>query len=97
MTTMNDPEGDQSGHPLLPLLEQLAEAVAEIQSQHSAARMVLRAVAETHPAREALLARLGAFAEVREATDLYQPTSDASAARIQTLLAEWRQWIERAP
>lgn len=79
------------------LLRRLLATLQSLQAEHSAIQPVLRSIAETHPNRPALLARLVHHQQyVRDVAE-GQPLTDAQIAARHAAIEHWRRWIEQAP
>jgi hypothetical protein len=78
------------------MLGRLLLAVRSLQADHSAMRLVVRAMARTHPNREALVADLRAQARLQGETDLGQPLDDEAIAERRETLERWARLIESA-
>jgi hypothetical protein len=78
-------------------LHQLLMVIEGIAREYGAAKLVLQAVVETHPEREALLARVTELAALRQEVDLGQPLTAEEIADRQAMLAKWMRWIELGP
>lgn len=78
-------------------LDRLLQLVLDLRADHAAMQAVLRSIAETHPNRPALLARLAHHQKFAHEVEQGQPLSEEELARRQHAIAEWREWIAGAP
>lgn len=78
-------------------LDQLLSLVLDVRADHAAMQAVLRSIAETHPDRPALLARLAHHQQfVRDVVE-GQPLTDEQIEARHAAIERWIEWIGQAP
>jgi hypothetical protein len=65
-----------------------------LKEEHSAMRVVLQSLIQSHQDRTYLLSRFDNLAKLREEVDLGEPMDDQTLDRRKRRMAEWRQRID---
>jgi hypothetical protein len=76
------------------ILHRLLVQFVMLKEDHSAMRVVLKSLIQSHPDPTSLLARFDDLARLRESVDLGQPIDDQTVERRKQVIAEWRQCID---
>lgn len=76
------------------MLHRLLLAVQSLQSDHAAMKVLVRAMAATHPNKAVLVANLRALGELRVQTDLGGEISDDEIEARRAEIERWARWIE---
>lgn len=84
-------------HTEAQLLRRLLDVLQSLQEEHAVLQPVLRSLAETHPNRPALLARLAHHQQyVRDVAE-GQPLTDEQIEARQAAIERWIEWVRQAP